>query len=97
VTDEPTPKGDIWSLLPQPGACPPDVRSDSHSMEVQAERAEARLLDHCSVVGRWLDNEVERASAAGRLSEALDTSTMAMLRRGLGAHSMRRGDLDRLN
>jgi hypothetical protein len=55
-------------------------------MEAQVERAEARLLDHCTVLGRWLDERDERASAIGRLNETLDVGTIAMLRRGLGAH-----------
>jgi hypothetical protein len=62
-------------------------------MEAQVERAEARLLDHCSVLGRWLDDHDERASALGRLNETLDVSTIAMLRRGLGGHPDRRHGL----
>jgi hypothetical protein len=61
-------------------------------MEAQLERAEARLLDHCSVLGRWLDDRDDRPSATGRLNETLDDSTIAMLRRGLGSHpSLRTG------
>jgi hypothetical protein len=51
-------------------------------MKAQVERAEERLLDHCTNLGRWLEDS-DRASATGRLSETLDTSTIAMLRRGL--------------
>jgi hypothetical protein len=55
-------------------------------MEAQLERAEARLLDHCTMFGRWLDDHADRTSATGRLNETLDDSTIAMLRRGLGSH-----------
>ena len=55
-------------------------------MEVHVERAEARLLDHCSSLGRWLDDENDRASADWRLNDALDVGTIAMLRRGLAPH-----------
>jgi hypothetical protein len=54
-------------------------------MEAQVERAEARLLDHCVNLGRWLDDG-NRTSAVGRLNETLDIGTIALLRRGLGAH-----------
>ncbi len=55
-------------------------------MGVQVERAEARLLDHCSSLGRWLEDEHERDSADWRLNDTLDVGTIAMLRRGLGPH-----------
>jgi hypothetical protein len=61
-------------------------------MEAQVERAEARLLDHCTSLGRWLDEAMERTSATGRLNDALDSSTVAVLRRGLGAHVATRLD-----
>jgi hypothetical protein len=61
-------------------------------MEAQVERAEARLLDHCVHIGRWLDDVAENRTATGRLNETLEPSTIAMLRRGLGAHpDARRG------
>jgi hypothetical protein len=61
-------------------------------MEAQVERAEARLLDHCTVLGRWLDDGDQRESALGRLNDTLDVGTIAMLRRGLGGHpDARRG------
>lgn len=55
-------------------------------MEAQADRAEERLLDHCTNLGRWLDDHAERATAIGRLNDTLDIGTIAMLRRGLGGH-----------
>jgi hypothetical protein len=61
-------------------------------MEAQVERAEDRLLDHCTNIARWLDNGVDHRSATGRLHETLDDGTIAMLRRGLGRHpDTRRG------
>jgi hypothetical protein len=63
-------------------------------MGVQVERAEARLLDHCSSMGRWLDEDSERTSAPRRLRDTLDVSTIAMLRRGLAPHpAVARGGL----
>ena len=79
------PKGDFWLLLPQAGASGSRWGSDRESMEAQVERAEARLLDHCANLGRWLD-DAERTSATGRLNDTLDVGTIAMLCRGLGAH-----------
>jgi hypothetical protein len=55
-------------------------------MDAHRERAEARLLDHCTNLGRWLDEGSERSSASGRLCDTLDKHTIAMLQRGLGAH-----------
>jgi hypothetical protein len=55
-------------------------------MDAHRERAEARLLDHCTNLGRWLDEGSERAPASGRLCDTLDKHTIAMLQRGLGAH-----------
>jgi hypothetical protein len=55
-------------------------------MDAHRERAEARLLDHCTNLARWLDEGSERASASGRLCDTLDKHTIAMLQRGLGAH-----------
>jgi hypothetical protein len=61
-------------------------------MEAQVERAEDRLLDHCTNIARWLDNAPDDRSATGRLRETLDVGTIAMLRRGLGRHpDTRRG------
>jgi hypothetical protein len=61
-------------------------------MEAQVERAEDRLLDHCTNIARWLDNGVDHRSATGRLNDTLDDGTIAMLRRGLGRHpDARRG------
>jgi hypothetical protein len=54
-------------------------------MEAHADRAEARLLDHCANLGRWLDDGNRRATATGRLREALDTRTLATLQRGFGS------------
>jgi hypothetical protein len=80
------PKGDFWLLLPQAGASGSRWGSDRESMEAQVDRAEARLLDHCANLGRWLDDAMERPSATGRLYETLDVGTISMLRRGLGTH-----------
>ena len=55
-------------------------------MEAQVERAEDRLLDHCTNIARWLDDAPDDRSATGRLRETLDVGTIAMLRRGLGRH-----------
>jgi hypothetical protein len=61
-------------------------------MEAQVERAEDRLLDHCTNIARWLDDAPDDRSATGRLRETLDVGTIAMLRRGLGRHpDTRRG------
>jgi hypothetical protein len=59
-------------------------------MDAHRERAEARLLDHCTNLGRWLDEGNARSSASGRLCDTLDKHTIAMLQRGLGTHSSRR-------
>jgi hypothetical protein len=96
IGDENSPKGDIWPFLPHSGAPGSLVPSDRESMKAQVERAEERLLDHCTNLGRWLD-DTERASATGRLSETLDVGTIAMLRRGLGTHPDARNGLRRLN
>ena len=66
-------------------------------MEAQVERAEARLLDQCTNLARWLDDERDQASATGRLNETLDVGTIAMLRRGLGGHPDARNGLRRFN
>ena len=66
-------------------------------MEAQVGRAEARLLDQCTNLARWLDDERDHESAAGRLNEALDVATIAMLRRGLVAHPDARTGLRRFN
>ena len=86
VPDPADPKGDFWALLPQEGAPRSRVPSDRESMEAQVERAEARLIDHCLNIGRWLDSRVDDRDATGRLNETLAPDTIAMLRRGLGAH-----------
>jgi hypothetical protein len=65
-------------------------------MEAQVERAEARLLDHCTYIGRWLDDGADHPSATGRLNEALEPVTIAMLRRGLGDHPDARRGLRRV-
>jgi hypothetical protein len=91
-------KGDFWPLLPQPGATGSRWGSDREGMEAQVERAEARLLDHCANLGRWLDDAMDRTSATGRLYETLDVGTISMLRRGLGTHvGTRREGLRGLN
>ena len=56
-------------------------------MDAHRERAEARLLDHCANLGRWLDDGDTRSSASGRLCDTLDKHTIVMLQRGLGAHA----------
>jgi hypothetical protein len=66
-------------------------------MEAQVERAEARLLDHCTNIGRWLDDGVDHRSATGRLNDTLDDGTIAMLRRGLGGHPDARRGLRSVN
>ena len=71
--------------------------SDRESMEAQVERAEARLLDQCTALGRWLDDEIDRTSATGRLNDTLDIGTIAMLRRGLGGHPDARNGLRAVN
>ena len=55
-------------------------------MEAQVERGEARLLDHCTNLGRWLDDGLAHTSAIGRLHDTLDRGTIAILRSGLGPH-----------
>ena len=55
-------------------------------MAANAARAEARILDHCTSFGRWLEDASSRMSASGRLSDALDDHTLDMLRSGLAAH-----------
>ena len=59
-------------------------------MDAHRERAEARLLDHCANLGRWLDEGETRSSASGRLCDTLDKHTIAMLQRGLGTHAYQR-------
>jgi hypothetical protein len=66
-------------------------------MEAQVERAEDRLLDHCTNIARWLDNGPADRSATGRLHETLDDGTIAMLRRGLGHHPDTRRGLRSVN
>jgi hypothetical protein len=58
-------------------------------MAANAERAEARLLDHCASFGRWLEDATAHASASGRLCDELDDHTLDMLRNGLAAHPYR--------
>jgi hypothetical protein len=55
-------------------------------MAASAERAEARLLDHCASFGRWLEDASASASASGRLCDELDDHTLHVLRSGLAAH-----------
>jgi hypothetical protein len=69
------------------------VPSDRESMKAQLDRADSRLLDQCTNLARWLDDEQDRSSATGRLNEALDIGTIAMLRRGLGGHPDARNGL----
>ena len=66
-------------------------------MKAQLDRADARLLDQCTSLARWLDDEHDHASATGRLNEALDVGTIAMLRRGLGGHPDARNGLRQFN
>jgi hypothetical protein len=58
-------------------------------MAASAERAEARILDHCASFGRWLEDASTHASASGRLCDELDDHTLDMLRHGLAAHPYR--------
>jgi hypothetical protein len=97
MSDPTSPKGDFWPFLPQAGAPGSRVPSDRESMKAQVGRAEDRLLDQCANLARWLDDERDRASATGRLNEALDDGTIRMLRRGLTEHPNERSGLRRFN
>jgi hypothetical protein len=55
-------------------------------MAADLDRAEARILDHCTSFGRWLDDPGARTSADGRLGAAIDDHTLHMLRIGLASH-----------
>jgi hypothetical protein len=55
-------------------------------MAADVERAEARILHHCTQFGRWLDDSSLRTSANGRLCDALDDHTIDLLVHGLAAH-----------
>jgi hypothetical protein len=58
-------------------------------MAANAERAEARILDHCTRFGRWLDDDEVHTSASRRLGVTLDHHTLDMLQHGLEAHPFR--------
>jgi hypothetical protein len=62
-------------------------------MAASAERAEARLLDHCASFGRWLEDAGTRSSVRGRLCDALDDHTLHVLKSGLAAHPQHERDL----
>jgi hypothetical protein len=72
--------------FPRSGAAGPPRAPDRRGMERHVDRAEARLLDHCTSFGRWLDEGTYRPDASGRLRDTLDTRTLATLQRGLGSH-----------